>query len=254
VISNLHVEWVGDELRARWRGGDDPTVFVSASPDDAGTVIVPVETPGRVRVVGLPAGFRAFVHVLDLDGTWVVAGQRLIPLGRTSKVVDLGGHRTADGRVVRWGQVFAGDPIDDLDPAGRDVFRALEIRTVCDLGTTEESSGRPAWLDPEVSWHIPGVGDGDAAQLAEVVALAADPANLALLFHAGHGQDRAVVVAALMLSVVGVADLDLPFFPTRPEVLAQLRADHGSVEGYLIGAGGLAAGELAALESTLVAG
>ena len=254
MISNLHVEWVGDELRARWRGGDDPTVFVSASPDDAGTVIVPVESPGRVRVVGLPAGFRAFVHVLDLDGTWVVAGQRLIPLGRTSKVVDLGGHRTADGHVVRWGQVFAGDPIDGLDPAGREVLRGLQIQTVCDLRNTEESSGRPAWLGSDVSWQLPGAGEGDAAQLAEVVALAADRTNLALLFHAGHGQDRAVVVAALMLSVVGVGDADLPFFPTRPEVLAQLRADHGSVEGYMIGAGGLAIGALAALKSTLIEG
>ena len=51
-----------------------------------------------------------------------------------------------------------------------------------------------------------------------------------------------MVVAALVLSAVGVADADLPFFPTRAEVLADLRDQHGSVEGYLTGAGGLDAG------------
>ncbi len=67
MVSNLLVEWVGDELRASWQGGDDPTVFVSGSPDDAGTVIVPVETPGRIRVVGLPPGLRAGRGILTLQ-------------------------------------------------------------------------------------------------------------------------------------------------------------------------------------------
>jgi len=253
VITDLNVEWVGDELRVRWRDGEDPTVFVSGSPDDAGTVIVAVETPGRLRIAGLPIGFRAYVHVLDLDGSWVVAGERLIRLSRTGKVVDLGGHRRGDGRVVRWGRLFAGDPIDDLDPAGRDAMRGLGIRTVCDLRDGDESAGRPAWLDPGVGWELPGLGEGEAGQIAEVVALAADPDNHALLFHAGIGQDRAVVVAALLLSAVGVADADLPFFPTRPEVLADLRDRYGSVEGYLAGAGRLVGGELAALEEALLA-
>ena len=79
------------------------------------------------------------------------------------------------------------------------------------------------------------MGEGDAAQVAEVAALAADRANHPLLFHAGVGEDRAVVVAALVLSAVGVADADLPFFPTRAEVLADLRDQHGSVDAYLAG-------------------
>jgi hypothetical protein len=61
-----------------------------------------------------------------------------------------------------------------------------------------------------------------------------------------------VVVAALLLSAVGVADLDLPFFPTRPEVLADLRREHGSVVAYLTGAGGLDVAALDALRDALL--
>ena len=213
-------------------------MFVSGSPDDAGTVIVPVETPGRLRIAGLPTGFRAYVHVLDLDGRWVVAGERLIRLGRTCNAVDLGGHATEDDRVTGWGRLFVGDPIDDLDPAGRELLRGLGVATVCDL-RREESIGRPTWLDPDVRWELPGVGEDDASQLAEVAGFAADRASHAVYVHAGVGQDRAVVVAALLLSAVGVADADLPFFPTRPQVLADLREQHGSIEAYLMSGAGL---------------
>ena len=252
MITNLVVEWVGDELRARWQGGEDPTVFVSASPDDAGTVIVPVETPGRLRIAGLPTGFRAYVHVLDLDGRWVVAGERLIRLSRTCNAVDLGGHRVGDGRSVRWGRLFAGDPIDDLDPAGRSALDGLGITIVCDLRGGDASPGRPPWLNPAVRWELPGLGEGEDAQVAELVTLAADPARGPLLFHAGVGSDRAVVVSAIVLSALGVADAELPFFPTRAEVLADLRSRYGSVERYLTGGAGLVPGDLVALREALV--
>jgi hypothetical protein len=252
MITDLLVEWVGPELRATWRGGDDPTVFVSADPDDAGTVIVPVTVPGGVRVLGLPEGFRAYVHVLDLDGRFVVGAERLIRLGRAGHAVDLGGRPAPDDQVTGWGRLYAGDPIDELDDVGLDRLSALAIRTVCDLRGALGSTGRPAWLDPDIRWELPGVGEGDAAQVAEVAALAADRANHPLLFHAGVGEDRAVVVAALVLSAVGVADADLPFFPTRAEVLADLRDQHGSVDGYLTGAGGLDRAVLDALGGALL--
>lgn len=252
MITNLHVEWVGDELRARWQGGDDPTVFVSGSPDDAGTVIVPVESPGRLRIAGLPTGFRAYVHVLDLDGRWAVAGERLIRLGRACNVVDLGGHLVADGRWVRWGRLFAGDPIDALDPAGRDALRGLGVHTVCDLRDGGDSAGRPPWLDLDVGWELPGMGEGDARQTAEVAALAARPANHALLIHDAAGSDRAVVVSTLLLSVLGVTDADLPYFPTRAEVLGDLRERYGSVEACLVAADPAVTGVLAALASVLL--
>ena len=43
-------------------------------------------------MLGLPEGFRAYVHVLDLDGRFVVGAERLIRLGRAGHAVDLGGR------------------------------------------------------------------------------------------------------------------------------------------------------------------
>jgi hypothetical protein len=229
-------------------------VFVSADPDDAGTVIVPVTVPGGVRVLGLPVGFRAYVHVLDLDGRFVVGAERLTRLGRAGHAVDLGGRAAGPDHVTGWGRLYAGDPIDDLDGPGLEAFAGLRIRTVCDLRGAAGSTGRPSWLDREIRWELPGVGEDDAGQLAEVAAIAADRANHPLLFHAGVGEDRAVVVAALLLSAVGVADADLPFFPTRPEVLAGIRDEHGSIAAYLTGAGGLDVAVLDALAGALLTG
>ena len=254
VITNLQVEWVGDELRAQWQGGTDPTVFVSASADDAGTVIVPVETPGRLRIAGLPTGFRAYVHVLDLDGRWAVAGERLVRLTGHAHAVDLGGRPAAGGRTVRWGRLFASDPLDDLDAVGREVVRSLGLRTIADLRDGESSSGRPAWLEPEVRWDLPGLGEGEGrfVPIAALVALAADPAGLPLLFHDAVGSDRAVVVGAIVLSALGVADWDLPYFPTRAATLAEFRDGHASMGQALIEGSDLTEADLAALGDALL--
>jgi len=243
VITNLLVERVEDELRVRWRGGDDPTVFFSGSPDDAGTVIVPVETPGRLRVAGLPAGYPIYVHVLDLDGRFVVAADRIIPVGGTRNLRDLGGYRGHDGRAVRWGRLYRSDSLDEVTVQGAEVFGRLGIRTVCDLRGEAAPSGRPSGLDVNVTWSRAAMGNGDAhhdglvqriasgeikgitdddmagayrsmlvryaPEIGTVITRAADRAQQPLLFHCAAGKDRTGVVAALLLGALGVADGDI---------------------------------------------
>ncbi len=243
MITNLLVDRVGDELQVRWRGGDDPTVFFSGSPDDAGTVIVPVSQPGRVRVAGLPEGFRVYVHVLDLDGEFVVAAERLVRVAGTRNFRDLGGPRGADRRPVRWGRIFRSDSLDALTPAGIEVFGRLGIGSVCDLRAEATTLGRPAGLDPTVAWSRAAMGGdglddddllrciatGDLDEITDefmtngylelletsgrpigaVVRRAADPANQPLVFHGAAGKDRTGLLAALLLGALGVADPDI---------------------------------------------
>jgi protein-tyrosine phosphatase len=243
VITNLLVDRVDDELQVRWRGGDDPTVFFSGSPDDAGTVIVPVSQPGRVRVAGLPEGFRVYVHVLDLDGEFVVAAERLVRVDGTRNLRDLGGQLGADRRAVRWGQLYRSDAIDALSPAGIEVFGRLGVRSVCDLRSEATILGRPAGLAPSVAWSRvamggDGIHDDDllskmatgeitevtdefmtetygallesaAGPIGAVVRRAADPGNHPMVFHGAAGKDRTGLVAALLLGALGVADPDI---------------------------------------------
>ncbi|MEV0616659.1 tyrosine-protein phosphatase [Nonomuraea sp. NPDC050404] len=118
--------------------------------------------------------------------------------------------------------------------------------------------------------------------LAETIGVIAAEESLPVLVHCVTGKDRTGVVCALVLALLGVADDDidadyalsaranvryaawarrnrraavLPGFASPPGsiglFLAGLRAVHGTVEDYLIGAG-LGVGEVAALRTHLL--
>ena len=328
MITNLLVERVGDEVLVRWRGGEDPTVFFSGSPDDAGTVIVPVTVPGGVRVAGLPEGFRIYVHVLDLDGRFVVGAERRVTMSGTRNFRDIGGYVGRDGRQVRWGRVFRSDALHRLTGPDLVVLDRLGVGVVVDLRGESEALEAPNRLDGPVAApiervHLPmgeggqgvqrwidqvasgaideiTVGDVVAIYLAHlesyalffgsVVRRAAATTERPLLVHCTAGKDRTGLAAALILASLGVADADilddyeltnryrsvarvgelrgelaaagadidrmLPYFTARRGVmaatLAELRARHGSVEGYLTGPGGLDPAILDALRDALL--
>ncbi len=160
---------------------------------------------------------------MDLD--------RSIAFERVFNVRDLGGLTTADGRTVRWGQIFRADGVNRLDGGDLEVARALGLRTVVDLRTPGEVEGRGRFPHEQcpVAWHhlpiLQGmwseqgfVPDGDAVgflrdryldmltegatSIARVVELCA--ADAPLLFHCAAGKDRTGVVAAVVLGLLGV--------------------------------------------------
>jgi protein-tyrosine phosphatase len=247
VITNLLVERVSGEVRVRWRGGDDPTVFFSGSPDDAGTVIVPVTVPGGVRVAGLPEGFRVYVHVLDLDGQFVVGGERLVPLAGTRNFRDIGGYVGHDGRQVRWGRVFRSDALHEVSGADLEVLDRLGVGVVVDLRGEAEALEAPnrfpgdlaapveevrlpmgeggqgvqRWIDRMASGSIDEITVDDVVEIylahlesyalffGSVVRRAAAAGDLPLLVHCTAGKDRTGLAAALILAALGVADGDI---------------------------------------------
>lgn len=56
---------------------------------------------------------------------------------------DIGGLTTRDGREVRRGRVFRSDALERLSACDQDTFRALGIRTVCDLRSEGERARHP---------------------------------------------------------------------------------------------------------------
>lgn len=212
---------------------------------------------------------------------------------------DLGGYRAIDGRTVRWRTVFRADALHRMDDDELSQLRDLGIRTVLDLRTRSElDEGRieadhlgithhhmpvlglvwePADLDPEADaaqvlgdLYIDMLTVG-APALAAALTTLAEPARVPAVFHCAAGKDRTGVLAAILLSLLGVEESIIiadyhrtarsmdalmerlaterpetwtamtsqpsPYMATPPEAmrnfLAHVRAEHGSVLGYV---------------------
>jgi hypothetical protein len=139
----------------------------------------------------------------------------------------------------------------------------------------------PRWLADRYT----GLARTGAAGLAEAVGLIANSGNAPVVVHCVAGKDRTGIVCALTLAVLGVADEDIaaeyalsteaserfhawvaatmpdlpalppPFLASPAEAmllfLTELRAGHGSVEGYLRHTG-VTDGQLDALRAHLL--
>lgn len=158
--------------------------------------------------------------------------QRHIAFDAAFNFRDLGGYATPDG-TIRWNTLFRADGIHQLTGADLERFAELGIRTVVDLRTADEVElARFSRLLPVVYWHLPllertwdaaalsvtGAADAFLAarylemleigstSIATVIRLLGDQRECPLVFHCAAGKDRTGVVAAVVLSLVGVDD------------------------------------------------
>ena len=160
---------------------------------------------------------------------------RFVPLDGAFNFRDLGGLPTHDGGTTRSGLMFRSDALHHLVPGDVDLLTELGMRTVIDLRSEMEldRTGRGPlgetdmqWLHAPLSHGDPAAGnvlpqalqDGDLGRhyvtslaertetLATVIAHLASRDNLPAVFHCTAGKDRTGMVAALVLSLVGVPD------------------------------------------------
>jgi protein-tyrosine phosphatase len=235
---------------------------------------------------------------------------RWLRLPGTTNLRDLGGYPSTDGGTVRWRTLLRSDALHRLDDSGRAALAGLGLRTVIDLRTNEEVMATPSALDGTGvrTYHVPlfdasAIGrlppelaaiyrymiDDCGAAVAEAVGRLCAANALPGLIHCTAGKDRTGLVAAIVLSVVGVPDdiiaadyamsgthldpgaataisriravsgvgrwLDLGALGAQPQViheaLAHIRARAGSVTGYLL-QNGLTSRDIETLRRTLV--
>ncbi|MEV0848070.1 tyrosine-protein phosphatase [Streptomyces sp. NPDC049954] len=226
---------------------------------------------------------------------------------------DLGGYRTRNGRTTRWSTLYRSDSLAKLRGADLERFRDLGVRTVVDLRHPWEIEGTGRVPDTEGldfrnlsvehrAWDQGRLGEvsdpwryladryaevavDGTRELAEVLTVLAHGEG-PLVFHCASGKDRTGIVAALVLTLVGVdedavaADFALTELATErlradwsdrnggraptwehygraPEdvirhFLADLRTEHGSVEKYVSGALGVPESTVEALRTRLL--
>lgn len=234
--------------------------------------------------------------------------RRLVALDAVHNFRDLGGYPVeSDGQVVgstQWGVLYRADGLYRLTGADVEVVRGLGLRTVIDLRSQPELDERGRFphdaIDLEfhhlpiidATWdHSSVAADIDAteflvwaytdmiaqgsARFATAFATLARPGALPAVFHCAAGKDRTGLLAAFVLSAVGVpreivlrdyeltgegmarmkawverefpdmaermADTPSAFLAAVPaaldQVLDQLCAGHGSIVGFLHGLG-----------------
>jgi protein-tyrosine phosphatase len=327
-VQGLTAERNDDRLTVRWAAADRPErVVVSPSPDephalDHATVEV-ADDHVAVALDGLPG--RIYVHLFSTDGSHVVVAERLVPMEGTRNFRDLGGYRGLDGRRVRWGRVYRSDGLATLTDLDLGLLRDLGVKVVCDFRSDREHTDAPSKVAGHGSIELLGLPisdgsdagkalfeqiadreltrigvdemaayyvltlDANARRFGEVLDRIADPSQHAVVFHCTAGKDRTGMLAALLLSVLGVDDATilhdyeltngyraerraellaaleqrgieladfLPFFTAVPSTLAasldHLRATYGSVDGYLVDRAGLTPATIDALRSHLL--
>jgi protein-tyrosine phosphatase len=144
---------------------------------------------------------------------------------------DLGGYRAADGRSIRWRQLFRADGLTRLDEDDCAQLADIGLATVIDLRTDGEVEQRGRFpADFDVEYHhlpltdvLPPTEDlsrydepafvtsryeqlfsEGSRSLARAVSLLAEPAALPAVFHCSAGKDRTGILAALILGFLGV--------------------------------------------------
>ncbi|MBD0693613.1 tyrosine-protein phosphatase [Streptomyces sp. CBMA123] len=227
---------------------------------------------------------------------------------------DLGGYPALGGRSVRWGLLHRSDSLGKLTSAADlERLRALGVRTVIDLrydweiaakGRVPHVDGleyhnlsiehRPydqASIDPALDpWRyladrFAEVAEDGVEEIRRTLDVIID-AEAPAVFHCASGKDRTGLIAALVLTLLGVSEDDIaadfalteratphliadwhaahpgrtlgwPGYGRAPEAvirlaLADLAARHGSVEAYLTGPVGLDRARIDALRARLL--
>ena len=220
-------------------------VHVTTVPADAGEAVIDVGDGSPE----LPPGGRTYVSVAPSGGHGsgagsagpgaTIAGERRIGLNGPVNFRDLGGYRGRDGRTVRWGRVFRSDALL-LDDRDIEEFAGLGIRTVYDLRSEMERTAVPNRLPQDAAPEVmvlplvseePGSNpvnrldftDGEsfleqlylhilersAANFGRILTGLSREAELPAVFHCAAGKDRTGMVAAVLLSVLGVSMEDI---------------------------------------------
>ncbi len=175
-------------------------------------------------------------NLLDVSDPTAVAHHdhpdRFVPLEGAFNFRDLGGYPARAGQTLRWRTLYRADALHHLPDHELDTLGALGVRTALDLRTDEEVDAGRIEVDSITHVHLPVLGrtweprkldpDADAGEvlgslyiemldvgapaLAGALTMLADAGRLPAVFHCAAGKDRTGVLAAMVLSLLGVND------------------------------------------------
>jgi protein-tyrosine phosphatase len=150
---------------------------------------------------------------------------------------DLGGYRAVDGCQTAWQKLFRSGALYSMTTTdqvqlkekiklnsvidlriGRGLEQQHEIHVLKDIGIKYFNVPFMSYRKEELNLHFSNMGEvylfrightEYVKRIIEAMRVIAEPANHPLLFHCGAGKDRTGLLAAFILSVLGVFEVDI---------------------------------------------
>lgn len=159
-----------------------------------------------------------------------------LPLANSLNTRDLGGYAAKEGSVTKFGVFLRSDDISELTEGDKSFLYDYGVRMVIDLRSDDEIEQNPGLLclDERFSFHhVPilpnnyadnmkglldnyflgdlysAILDKGQERICKIFKLMASQDTGAVLFHCTLGKDRTGVVAALILLLAGVEQIDV---------------------------------------------
>ena len=240
-VSNYSGSDKPNPVKLSWEG-KAASVRISTSPDLSGYKEIKVDA-SPASVYNLIPGVRYFYSVVAADGS-VLRESCVIPEGPmrmingvTKNMRDLGGWKAADGRTIRYGRIYRGARVDDIqnNPTAKDIFlNDLSVDIDLDLrGLPPGNQGGSGEKNPWTSndpiryvniqlWHyfyhqatqypVPEISEGESADIYQstirtIIGWLKE--DKVVYFHCHGGSDRTGTLAFLIEGLLGVSELDL---------------------------------------------
>jgi protein-tyrosine phosphatase len=127
----------GSSCRLAWDAVNIPVkVYGGTTVDGIDRKKVLTQAPAGASgatITGLDPTARMYFALVAGSGAGTVVADRSLHLESAPNARDLGGYRTSDGHVVKWGTVFRTDALSKSTDADLDRLTDLGIKVVCDF-------------------------------------------------------------------------------------------------------------------------
>jgi protein-tyrosine phosphatase len=215
-----------DKVTVSWSAKGPVDLFLADHPvsDPAMAKLVAAnDRDGRETVV-VDAAARPYFLIRDKsDGVVVDVAERLVPLEQGSNFRDIGGYPAADGKHVRWGQIYRSGATPLLSAGDIARVHALGLRNMVDLRSDEERVVAPTRIDG-VAYSAVGYSMTEILRMSAQGPSSGLYANLPtmlvpqmrivfdllkrhegpIVYNCSAGQDRTGFATAMVLSALGV--------------------------------------------------
>jgi protein-tyrosine phosphatase len=129
-----------DRVKITWSSAGPVNIQTSTQPEGPFRTVVRASGGEWQGIV--PASPRRYFRLNGREGR-IETAERVLPLQGGRNFRDLGGYRTADGRMVRWGRLYRSGSMTGLTDADYGYLRKLGISVICDFRTTAERAQEP---------------------------------------------------------------------------------------------------------------